>query len=51
MKHYENLLVGMDPLIRAYHQGRWFKRETPPQCADDLYREWRRRNGPLRKTG
>ena len=20
MKHYENLLVGMDPLIRAYHQ-------------------------------
>jgi hypothetical protein len=43
MKNFENLLVGMDPLIRAYHQGRWVTRDTPPRCAEDLYREWKRR--------
>jgi len=46
MKLCENILLGMNPLIRAYHQGKWCIRETPPKCAEDLYREWRRRNGP-----
>jgi hypothetical protein len=45
MKHYKNILVGMDPVIREYHQGTWFLRERPPQCAEDLDHEWRRRIG------
>ena len=45
MKPYENILVGMNPVIRAYHRGKWLNREMPPRCAEDLYRERRRRNG------
>jgi len=45
MKPYENILVGMNPVLRAYHRGKWLNREMPPRCAEDLYRERRRRKG------
>jgi len=46
MNSCEKILAGMNPVIRAYYQGRWLIRKAPVKVAEDLYREYRQRNGP-----
>jgi len=47
MNPCEKILAGMKPVIRAYYDGRWTTRKAPVKVAEDLYREYRRRNGLL----
>ena len=47
MNPCEKILAGMNPVIRAYYQGRWLTRKPPFKVAEDLYREYRRRNEAL----
>ncbi len=43
MNPCDEILAGMNPVIRAYYQGRWMTPKAPFKVAEDLYREYRRR--------
>ena len=47
MNPCERILAEMRPVIKAYHRGKWLTRtrEVPPKCAEDLWREMRKRRG------
>jgi hypothetical protein len=47
----EQILAGMNPLIRAYHTNRWTQTRSreapPPRDPEKVYAEFRRRNKPF----
>jgi hypothetical protein len=45
MNSCEEILAEMNPVIRAYYQGRWMVRKAPFKIAEDLYRDYTSRKG------